>query len=286
MSFVFGRADDRRRRLPSYVPLSNRPELTADERISLRHLLHFLGHYDKFLIAPKGLTFALPRFNTRYFSRRFFGSPQASGRLLYWPAFYKAFEDYKYILVYHLDALVFSDELMEWCGTDIDYIGAPWIPCADTPWVEEPRVGNGGFTIMKVESVLKVLNERFRTEPRRYWEDRFAGAFKILQAMLRSPRRLAPRWLRGPLTRSLRERLQAMDQMEVNVRNNDLFWSWQAVRYVPEFKIPDWKTGLRFAFEAAPRRCFELNNRKLPFGCHAWARYDRTFWESYLIKSD
>jgi len=44
--------------------------------------------------------------------------------------------------------------------------------------------------------------------------------------------------------------------------------------------------GLRFAFEGAPRMCFELNQQKLPFGCHAWAKFDRSFWEPYLIASD
>ena len=171
------------------VPLSNRSKLTVDEQISLRHLIHFLGHYDKYLIAPNGSEVAWPGFETRYFSRRFFGSMQAHGRLLYWPQFYKAFEDYKYILIYHLDALVFADELLDWCRTDIDYIGAPWIPCADTPWVEEPRVGNGGFAIMKITTVLKVLCERYRREPRKYWEDRFTGLFSALQAILRYPRR-------------------------------------------------------------------------------------------------
>ena len=268
------------------VPLSNRLKLTVDEQISLRHLIHFLGHYDKYLIAPKGSRVAWPGFETRYFSRRFFGSMQAHGRLLYWPEFYKSFEDYRYILIYHLDALVFADELLDWCQTDIDYIGAPWIPCADTPWVEEPRVGNGGFAIMKITMVLKVLCERYRTEPRKYWEDRFTGLFRTLQTILRYPRRFTPSWLRGRFTQSLRKRLQSMDHLEVNVRNNDLFWSWQAVKYVPEFKIPDWKTGLRFAFEAAPRECFELNERKLPFGCHAWSRYDRAFWEPYMLPDE
>jgi hypothetical protein len=28
---------------------------------------------------------------------------------------------------------------------------------------------------------------------------------------------------------------------------------------VPDFRVADWKTGLRFAFEAGPRLCYELN---------------------------
>jgi hypothetical protein len=35
------------------VPLPLRPVLTTDEEISLRHLTHFLGAYDKYFIAPK-----------------------------------------------------------------------------------------------------------------------------------------------------------------------------------------------------------------------------------------
>jgi hypothetical protein len=66
----------------------------------------------------------------------------------------------------------------------------------------------------------------------------------------------------------------------------DIFWSDEAVHYYPEFKIADVATGLRFAFEVSPRVCLERNHHQLPFGCHAWARYDRAFWEPYLLKAD
>ena len=74
-----------------------------------------------------------------------------------------------------------------------------------------------------------------------------------------------------------------MDVAEVNVQNNDIFWSYHAVKYLPDFKIPDWRTALRFAFEAAPRHCFELNGKELPFGCHAWPKFDRGFWDPFLL---
>jgi len=141
----------------------------------------------------------------------------------------------------------------------------------------------GGLSIIRVAAALQVLHERFRIEPEKFWEERFAGFFKGLLALLRHPRRLTPQWLRNSFTRPLQKRLQRLDKMEVLVRNNDLFWSYRAVEYVPGFRIADWRTGLRFAFEACPRQCFELNDRKLPFGCHAWAKYDRAFWEPYLL---
>ena len=39
------------------------------------------------------------------------------------PLFYLNFKKYRYLLIYQLDALVFRDELLEWCSKEIDYIG-------------------------------------------------------------------------------------------------------------------------------------------------------------------
>src|SRR5437773_2571678 len=75
-------------------------------------------------------------------------------------------------------------------------IVAPWLPCSDTPWVKEPRVGNGGFTLMKVESVLKVLHNRYRKEPPSYWLDmliRNSARLRLLFRILERLQRLFPR---------------------------------------------------------------------------------------------
>jgi hypothetical protein len=177
--------------------------------------------------------------------------------------------------MHHLDALAFSDELMDWCGTDVDYIGAPWVPNADAPeWMSrmmtEPRVGSGGFALMKVDAVLTVLRERYRMDPAWYWAERLMDAVDEISPIL-------PTWL---LIKT-RERLL---RIKGKGPPNDIFWTFHAVKYLPTFRIADWKTGLRFAFNNSPRRSFELNERKLPFGCHGWPEYDRAFWEPYLIK--
>jgi hypothetical protein len=284
------------------VPISNRPALTNDEKTSLNQLRHYLGDYDKFLIAPRGLDFELSDFETLRFSRRFFGSPRANGRLLYRPDFYKRFQDYKYILVYHLDALVFADDLMQWCATDIDYIGAPWIPFEEAPawvtrhllrgngetsqvlpkggnaWAIEPRVGNGGLALMKVESVLTVLRERYRTKPLDFFKEETANFVDEIRSSTLLRRLTGFSFLDRPLEDT--EWLKRIDQ---NFPSNDQFWSFFATKYMPSFQIADWKTGLQFAFETAPRQCFELNQHKLPFGCHAWAKYDRDFWAEFLV---
>lgn len=66
--------------------------------------------------------------------------------------------------------------------------------------------------------------------------------------------------------------------------NEDFFWSTVAHRLIPGFKVPDVKKALEFAFEEHPSKCFELNGYKLPFGCHAWEKYDPDFWDSHFQK--
>jgi hypothetical protein len=65
--------------------------------------------------------------------------------------------------------------------------------------------------------------------------------------------------------------------------NEDLFWSLEAPKHDSQFRVASAEVALPFAFEMSPSWCFENNNNKLPFGCHAWARYDRAFWEQYLF---
>lgn len=43
------------------------------------------------------------------------------------------------------------------------------------------------------------------------------------------------------------------------------------------------EVGLRFGFEMWPSQSFERAIDRLPFGCHAWAKYDRSFLEPFLI---
>jgi hypothetical protein len=261
------------------VPLSMQPHLTPEETISLRHLEHFLGKYDRYLIASKSVDTSLPGFGIKRFSEKFFGSREAHNNLLLSSQFYQAFQEYQYLLIYHLDALVFSDQLLQWCETNLDYIGAPWLPCQDAPDVKTPRVGNGGFSLRKIESFLKVIHStRFMVDPTDYWQRFFASKPKYLQ-YLNLPRKYLKRMrafnsVRWEISRWHKTRWQ----------NEDHFWSHAAAKYYPEFRVASVEEGLRFAFEVAPKWCYEINDHKLPFGCHAWAKYDRKFWEPFLLQ--
>jgi hypothetical protein len=272
-------------RLPNVaiiVPLSRRSVLLPEEEISVRHLCHYLPGYDKYLVAAAGDAVRHDGFRVVTFPRVFFGSVAAHNRLLLSPSFYRAFRRYEYILIHHLDSLVLSNQLRRWCEAGWDYIGAPWLPCADTPWVREPRVGNGGFTLMRVQSAIQVLYRRYRSRPSLYAADVILRHTRQSGWLLKGLERFH-RVLPLPMVARFLEYRDKTDNPASNGYNSDFFWSFDAARYVPTFKVAPVAEGLQFAFEAAPRMCFELNHKRLPFGCHAWTKFDRAFWEPYLL---
>ncbi len=240
------------KRVAIVVPMSSRTGLTPDEQISLRHLRHYLGRYDKFMIAPPGVEMPFDDFTVKRFAPSFFGSIRAHMNLLVSPKFYNAFKDYQFILIFHLDALVFSDQLEEWCARDFDYVAPPWIKYPGAPYEGLPienKVGNGGFSLRKVSSFLNVLKK------------------------VRKPE----------FTRSYLRRILRRGKKFEHRGGEDIFWALHATGFVPDFKLAPLETALEFGFECNPRLCFEINHQQMPFGCHAWPKYDRAFWDPHLL---
>ena len=152
--------------------------------------------------------------------------------------------------MYHLDSLAFSDELLAWCETDVDYIGAPWIPGGDRPWIAEPSVGNGGFALMKIEPVLKVLENRYRMEPLNYWKDVASRNFSRFVA----PEADTETRTSDGLTMRFREAWRRIQSTESNDVLNDVFWSQNATRIFPTFAF---RIGqLRCGSRSRGRRAF------------------------------
>ncbi|MBC2724593.1 MAG: hypothetical protein HGJ97_18375 [Desulfosporosinus sp.] len=264
------------------VPMSMRKELTQEEKISLRHLEHYLGNYDKFMVVPKSLKVQYNGFGLKPFDDKFFGSAEAHKRLILSSSLYEAFADYQYILFYHLDALVFSDQLIEWCKSGYDYIGAPWIEHEEAPYAHlkyyNGKVGNGGFTLKKIDSMLKVLNSKqYHTDPCEYWSINYGEKPMPIRMLNIYKKLLKTLGVRNNVRWEIRQRWM---RQRVSV---ELFWADRAKHYYPKFRIPPVETAVKFAFECVPRYCYEVNGNKLPFGCHAWQRYDPAFWEPYLL---
>jgi hypothetical protein len=263
--------------------------LSADEQISLRHLREHLGQFDRYIIGQQSLPKELSDFALHKFPVRDFVGLYSYNRLMMTEEFYRAFEEYEYILIYQLDCLVFDGNLEEWCRREWDYVGAPWLKDRANPTLGFSGVGNGGLSLRRVKSALAVLRSNHLVEDPKLRGSEPGPRSKYIFDGLRS----APRLKRGfTAAKTLLHRVGYHNnvrwlarQLADNQYKEDYFWAFQAPKFVTSFRIPEPFEALEFSFEMAPRYCFEKNSSRLPFGCHAWAKYDRGFWEPFLRSS-
>jgi len=140
--------------------------LTLSESFSLSVTRRVLSTWDKYLIGPDKLRSVLigaggEDFSVTCFMDQYFNSIKGYNRLLLSSGLYEKFQDYEFVLIVQLDALVISDSLMEWCDKGFSYVGAPWFD-GFTKATEKSGflgVGNGGFSLRNVEHAQKVLKD-------------------------------------------------------------------------------------------------------------------------------
>jgi hypothetical protein len=257
-------------------------ELDADEQVSFHQLRGVLGGYDTYLALPDDLEGTLDGLPVKRFAAPYFRTRRRNQQLMISPDFYREFEDYEFVLVYQLDSLVLADELAAWCEAGWDNVGAPWTRWAPDGSLVLTGVGNGGFALRRVESCLRVATTARRSLPRLRTLAWFGAAVgqRLVTHLPRTLRKVA----------SSRRKLRTAAAISRGALGStflteDKFWSEMAPRLEPTFRIPPTETALSFAFESHPRECFDLNGRRLPFGCHKWWFHDREFWEPHLIES-
>ena len=250
--------------------------LSKDEEISVNHLNKFLGNFDKFLVLPTSIrrvSFDIPNAKIINFPNEYFTSVPKYCELLNTRIFYEKFESFEYILIYQLDVLVFSNRLLNLCKKKFDYMGAPFL----NPIVgklscrtkKELYGGNGGFSLRRVPSFLKIISQ-VELLAKRTSSNPFIRKLWFLQAVLLGKSHKI--WLNAP--------------PRDYPFNEDGFWSYEASKYDKEFKVAPLKEALKFSFEANPKRCFKINKDKFPFGCHAWKKFDEKFWKPYILKGN
>jgi len=259
-----------------------RTTLTSEEEISLGSIRRHLGRYEICFVAPESLDLAgilqggeeVVRFPDEFFS-----GIAGYNRLLKSSGFYKRFKSYDYILIAQLDCLIFSGNLDEWMAHEWDYLAAPWFKEFSEDHTRGLwRVGNGGLSLRRVSSHLHVLSQEVlkgAIYPRfgnSYWKESSAWLYSGLY------RRLG--WVAGLFASPQRSTVE--EELDFYPYNEDVFWSIEAQKFDSSFTVATAKEALPFAFEVAPRWCYEINGRQLPFGCHAWGRYDRGFWEKII----
>ncbi len=240
------------------VPLY-KPELDADERLSLAHNAEVLHRYPHVLLVPKGMPTdgvlsALPdgidvsviEVSTQWLGRE--NGIAGYNRMMLSREFYDMFADCEYILICQTDAWVFRDELAEWCSRGYDCIGGVWwrrgvwsLPVIRWFFPKNRKlygkVGNGGFSLRKVASFRRACDE-------------------------------------------LRKRATFYLRHTHHTYSEDIFWAVEP----KDFAYPSMEVATHFAFDNHPDRCERLIGKgNLPFGCHGWSKSARRkYWQPYI----
>lgn len=260
-----------------------KPKLTAYEEISLRQCCRVLGGHPIAMVAPPQLDIVAygkilaeerTNFQVVHFPAKYFKNIQAYNRLMTHPCFYERFLGYEYILIYQLDAFVFRDDLFFWCDKGYSYIGAPWM--TNMFFINEKTpyfgVGNGGFSLRRTKDHLGVIRKFgsvFRPSDFKWYST--WGKNKPYQLL-----KFTYHLLIGNNTHYLLNRFPW---------NEDVFYGLFVGRDKRNhFNVAPVEEALRFSFEARPRKMFADNGNQLPFGCHAWWRYDLGFWKEHIGK--
>ena len=210
-------------------------------------------------------------YNTEYFDKAYFSSINGYNQLCLHKEFYKRFLNYKFMLIYQLDAWVFKDELDYWCNKGYDYIGAPWFEYfgryenGNKLW----EVGNGGFSLRNIQYFYNLLNYKW---PLSHSIIIRKGIYTFIKSILNSL--------------GYHNTIQWHIQQNKHL-NEDFLLSCHLKNYTCKRKLlpqkPNVNEAAAFAFEQSPAYLFKLCKNKLPFGCHAYKRYEyNSFWYEYI----
>jgi hypothetical protein len=250
-------------------------KLSAYEQISLDQCLKVLHKHPIFLVIPEKLEESFlgnpdvlsGQVRLKTFDNQFFKDIPAYNRLMKSPMFYKAFLDYKFLLIHQLDAFVFSDALEHWCNAGYDNIGAPLFEGHDFATKDSRLVGqgNGGFCLRNVRKCFAIASSFKRLNYKRNFDGGQKPFYINLYRFLKH----------GLLFNYSGYPLQP-------IINEDLFWAGLIPRVFPDFIVPEPEQAIGFSFELNPDVLLALNNGQLPFGCHAWWKYDLAFWKPFI----
>jgi len=275
----------------------HKPKPNNFEIISLRQVIKILYKYDFKIVTYKELDTSFYdqclqegkiNYQYEYFDASFFKDIQGYNQLMLSIDFYKRFRDYKFILIYQLDAYVFRDELEYWCEQDYDFIGAPLPVLSIKDYkLNQTRdpvyVGNGGFSLRKIESVIEFLSfKRPIIKPKVIFQYYKKHSKNILKCYLIT------------IIKSLGYKNNIRYFVKSGVNEDQIFclivdelWINKNLQNDESFlflKKPTINEAVKFAFELYPSTLFEFNNENLPFGCHAWDKYEyNTFWQKYIL---
>ena len=231
-----------------------RPRLTETEEFSVTTSLANLRGHDIVWVAPSSLdtSFYEDRFGTGRVVRHpdeYFKDVQGYSRLMVSEHFYREFCDYEFVLVCQTDAIVVRPDLRYWLETPYDYIGAPW---------------PNGFSLSLSPSEIPI-----------------SGGIKCNAFVGNGG--LSLRRVR-PCMGLIREFSSLSAEWYRLGHAEDLYFAFLGT-LSKDFVLPNLVTAARFSHDIEPAYLQGLIGGELPFGIHAWEKYDRKLWVDKFIEN-
>lgn len=256
--------------------------ITSEEKQSLKQCMKILGTHRICLVCPKSLNTTIyhetagVKLPCKRFSDVFFNSIDGYNRLMTSHTFYQRFCEYEYMLIYQLDAWVFRDELDAWCQKGYEYIGAPWFEkhLSHEEGYKLWCTGNGGLSLRKVSAFIRVTNPRLKIKScKEIFRDEYHSIRDLGHCILRC---MSPLIGNNTMRHYMKQVRQHMWE--------DGFFSYGLESTRHRLNIPTPEEAAWFSFEVSPKYLFnEVTHGKLPFGCHAWKKYQyEEFWKQYI----
>lgn len=266
------------------------------ERASFFQALNILKNHDICIITHNSCNLTVYKkisekadksYSIELFDINYFKSIDGYNDLCYSKDFYLRFNLYEYMLIYQLDAWVFRDELEYWCNRNYDYIGAPLFYAYNKFTYTEKYmgVGNGGFCLRKISHCLRILS----SNPNKPYIN-LRGLLKMYSNYLsyneKYPSSIINRLCIIPII--LFKLIGIKNNLKyyiINHVNEDMiFGTWSSKEWGNNNgNIPSKEEAMKFSFEVHPSLLYKKNNYKLPFGCHAFEKWEyNEFWSNFI----
>lgn len=276
--------------IPIYKDVPTRSECASIRqtfRVLGRHDIVFVTHADCRLDAYREIVEAEQgTLRTELFDPGYFDSTAHYSDLCFSEEFYLRFKDYEYMLICQTDAWVFRDELDYWCSLGYDYIGAPiYFPYNKKRFTHIfYGIGNGGFCLRRIEHCLGIIRadqHRIFLKPgilaKIYWY-----GFLYNEEYTKYPlKRLGLLPLFIAKVFGFRNTIAQFRKSACEEDAIISFWAHNA--WGLTCRVPDELEAARFSIEVHPEYLFNKIGRKLPFGCHAFEKWDyESFWKKHI----
>jgi len=254
-----------------------KPVLTESEILSLRKCIYILSSYDLILLGPKNIDLKeyeihAPGLKTHLVDSIHFKGNRNYCKFLMSETLYKNFEKYDAILIYQLDCLVFKDELSEWVTKGYDFIGAPIFEnYGANDNYRFLGVGNGGFSLRNPKKLHYTLKN---------WE-KLISIKSIINSKFCN-RKKKVNLIYSKLLNKITFRIYHKPLNEIIDKNEDLALGIFLSEELNLIRVPKPEEALKFSMEVHPEYLYEKNDKQLPFGCHAWERYEKEFWINFI----